>query len=430
MKRMTCLGMALMTTLSVACGGVSQGDPGDNGGTAGSGGSNNGGSGGSGGAVNHPFDATDLQLNDVSVMFPLPATNQERDAGLLDVKAVGPEGTLLPSAIYDAVGHVSGRNNQAVIGSGEALYKDLRVVALRIDPCFAALEVPADAGECENQLRLVVQEVVDGSTFDSALHLFYSISRDEVLDLVSSIGGLRQSLKPGVNLGRLQPHPIMVEQGLSGSMSKGVRDAILAHAGEKNLIRVTRMTESNGVFWDFRGFDIVAGKTVPMHIPTLPQGDDTQQVFARDFGEPPVPSATPPSGSEDDFMKLAAPVGAKALSPEEQTSLFAHLLRVENPSHHSPNTVDCTSCHIATPTTKLVVEPLLGLSGKDSADMFKPSGKLLQAADLIATFENQEPLTNVHAFSYTERRAGISQRTVNESAAVVSYLAAQDFGTK
>lgn len=430
MKRMTCLGLVLMTTLSVACGGVSGGDPGDNGGTAGAGGGDHGGSGGSGGGDNHPFDATDLQLNDVSVLFPLPATNQERDAGLLDVKAVGARGTLLPSAIYDGVGHVSGRSNFGPIGAGEASYKDLRVVALRIDPCFAALEIPADADDCENQLRLVVQEVVDGSTFDSALHLFYSISRDEVLDLVRSIGGLRQSLKPGVKLGRLQPHPLMVEQGLSGSMSRGVRDAILAHAGEKNLIRVTRMTESNGPFWNFSGFDIANGKTVPMHIPTLPKGEDTQQLFARDFGEPPVPSATPPSGSDDDFMKLAAPVGAQALSSDEQAALFARLLRVENPSHHSPNTVDCASCHIATPTTKLVAEPLLGLSGKDAADMFKPSGKLLEAADLMATFENEEPLTNVHAFSYTERRAGISQRTVNESAAVVSYLAQADFGAK
>ncbi|HVY32318.1 MAG TPA: hypothetical protein VHB79_37535 [Polyangiaceae bacterium] len=424
MTRMTYFGLVLMTALSAACGGVSGGDPGDNGGTAGAGGGDPGGSGGSGGGEDHPFDAKDLQLNDVSVLFPLPATNQERDAGMLDVQA------LLPSAIYDSIGHVSGRSNVGFIGSGEALYKDLRVVALRIDPCFAALEVPADAGDCENQVRLVVQEVVDGSTSDAALHLFYSISRDEVLDLVRSIGGLRQSLAPGVSLGRLQPHPIMVEQGLTGSMSKGVRDAILHHASTTNLIRVTRMTESNGPFWNFSGFDIVDGKTVPMHIPTLPPGDDTKQLFARDFGEPPVPSATPPSGSDDDFMKLAAPVGAQALSHAQQAALFARLLRVENPAHHSPNTVDCASCHIATPTTKLVAEPLLGLSGKDAVDRFEPSSKLLQTADLVATFENDEPLTNVHAFSYTERRAGISQRTVNESAAVVSYLSTQEWGAK
>ena len=56
---------------------------------------------------------------------------------------------------------------------------------------------------------------------------------------------------------------------------------------------------------------------------------------------------------------------------------------------------------------------------------FLPDPKLIPEAELEATFDNQEPLTNVHAFSYTRTGVGINQRAVNESAAVVEYLSKQ-----
>jgi hypothetical protein len=414
MKRLTSLGLAVLVAGAAACG-VEPGDPGNDGGSAGAagaGGGNNGGSGGGGGEV--VFDPSDIQLNDVSVLFPLPATNKERDLGMLGVDAKGARGVLLPSSIYQAIGPVSGRTGEVLTGgTPQAAYADLHVVAMRIDPCFAELAPPESGEGCENQLRLVVQEVRDGSAFDSALHLFYSITRDELLDVVRAIGGLRQTLKPGEKLGKLQPHPLMVEQGLSGAMSKGVRDTILAHAGSENLFRVTRMSESNGPFWDFSGFDIAAGKAAPMTIPTLPS-ETQRQTFVRGFSADLMGSAEPPSGSEDDFMVLMNPTEAQALNETEREQKWAALLRVESASAHSPNTVDCVSCHVATPATKLVVEPLLGIESE-------------LPAELEATFENDDALTNIHAFSYLRTLVGINQRTVNESAAVVDYLLDQDF---
>lgn len=407
MKRLTSLGWAVLLATTAACG-VEPGEPGNDGGSGGV-----AGAGGGGGELH--FDASDIQLNDVSVMFPLPATNRERDAGMLGVDAKGTRGVLLPPSIYQAIGPVSGRSGEVLTGgTPKAAYADLHVVAMRIDPCFAELAPPADGEGCDNQLRLVVQEVKDGSAFDSALHLFYSITRDELLDVVRAVGGRRQSLKPGEKLGKLQPHPLMVEQGLTGSMSRGVRDAVLAHAGSENLIRVTRMSESNGPFWDFSGFDIADGKAVPMAIPTLPP-EAQKQTFVRGFSAELMGSAEPPSGSEDDFMVLMNPTEAQALSEAERERKWSALLRVESASAHSPNTVDCVTCHVATPATKLVVEPLLGIESE-------------LPAELAATFENDEALTNIHAFSYLQTKVGINQRTVNETAAVVEYLSGQDFG--
>jgi hypothetical protein len=401
-------------------------------GSAGRGGSEQGGghAGGVGGATQ--FDPSDLQLNDVSVLFPLPKTEQERSSGLLSVTAKAARGVLLPEALYDGVGHILGSVNPnpgSIGGDYKAPYANLRVVALRIDPCFAALEPARDGTDCENQLRLVVQETDAAGAFDSALHLFYSISRDEVLELVASIGGLRQNLVPGERLGKLQPHPVMVAEGLAGAMASGVRSAILAHAGEQNLRRITRMSAQGGPFWSFSGFDVASGKLASMLIPTLPSGDNVSQMFERSFGAIALaqPKATPASGSADDFMVLLDTQAARALSEAEQQAKLASLLRIENPGHHSPNTVDCVTCHVATPATKLVVEPTLGLAVAGLVDRFLPDAKLVPESELAATFDDQEPLTNVHAFSYTGMGVGINQRTVNESAAVVEYLSKQTF---
>lgn len=378
------------------------------------------------------FDPSDLQLNDVSVLFPLPKTEAEQSTGLLSVTANGARGVLLPEKLYDAVGHILGSVNPhpgSIGGDYEAPYANLRVIALRIDPCFAALD-PAQTGtDCENQLRLVVQEPNATGTFDSALHLFYSLDREELLELVASVAGLRQTLAPGQRLGKLQPHPLIVAEGLGGAMASGVRAAILAHAGEQTLVRITRMSATGGPFWKFSGFDVAAGQSMPMHIPTLPSEQDTLQQLERGFGDIArvQPKVVPASGSVDDFSVLLDTQAAQALSKAEQQAKLSSLLRVENPGHHSPNTVDCVTCHTATPATRLVVEPTLGLSFENMPERFVPVANLVTASELEATFDDQEPLTNVHAFSYTATGVGINQRTVNESAAVVEYLSKQTF---
>jgi hypothetical protein len=157
--------------------------------------------------------------------------------------------------------------------------------------------------------------------------------------------------------------------------------------------------------------------------------DDLTQMFERNFGaiSQAQPKAMPKSGSDDDFMVLFDTQAAQALSAAEQQAKLASLLRVENPGHHSPNTVDCVTCHVATPVTKLVVEPTLGLSTENLTERFLPDPELIPASELEPSFDDREPLTNVHAFSYTGTGVGISQRTVNESAAVVEYLSKQTF---
>jgi hypothetical protein len=396
------------------------------GGSAASGGAQQGGhqiGGGESGGGTAPIPIGSLQLNDVSLLFPLPASEDEIASGLLSASAQGERGQLLSESLYDAVGPIAGSRGNDMLGSQPvAPYENLRIVALRLDPCFASLEPPMDGGGCQNQLRLIAQEVDPNGAQDSGLHLFYAVSRQELLDVLREIAQLREQYAPGKRLGKLAPHPVMLEQGLAGGMAEGVRRLVLAYAGLENLTRITRMSAIGGPFWDFSGFDVKDGAAVPFAIPTLDGG--IVQTFERNFGdvESVEPRATPSSGSPDDFIRLMTVTTAKGLSEAERTSSLTSLLRVENPAHHSPDTVDCVTCHVATPTLKLVVEPILKVELPNVAERFEPDGELLSANELEPTFENEQTFTNVHAFSYLGHNVGINQRTVNESAAVVSYL--------
>lgn len=393
-----------------------------------SGGAGAGGSTGGMGAAPAVFDSSDLQLNDVSVLFPLPSSAAEQSDGLLAMTAKGARGELLPKRMFEELPSIFGSVASDLIGAtNSASYDNLRVVAMRIDPCFAELEPPASGQGCRNQVRLVVQETEVGSAFDSGLHLFYAVSREEVLELVRAIGGLRQKLAVSRALGKLQPHPLMVEQGLAGEMASGVRAAILAHAGSENLVRITRMTQNNGPFWDFSGFEVESGKLVPMHIPTLPADGDAKQTIERNFGAFQGLEANPPSGSTDEITLLSRPTEASALSESERAAKLTSLLRVENPGAHSPDTIDCASCHAATPIKKLVVEP----HGWSTAGLpaFEPNAARFDREALEPSYDGDTtPIMNVHAFSYFGAGLGISQRVVNESAAIVDYLSKQDFG--
>ena len=403
---------------------------GGNGGKEDRGGAGSGGAGATGGGGTLAFDPRDLQLNDVSVLFPLPRNAEEQSQGLLAMTSAGPRGELLPQAVFDELPSIVGSvPSQLIGGDSTAPYANLRVVAMRVDPCFAALDPPASGEGCQNQLRLVVQETEVGSAFDSGLHLFYAISREELLELVRAIAGLRQKLGASQVLGKLQPHPLMVKQGLAGEMASGVRAAILAHAGSSRLVRITRMTQHGGPFWEFNGFDIEGGKLTPLPIANLPSARNATQTIERSFGSFKGLTFDPPSASTDDIAVLSQVEQASSWSAPEREAKLTALLRIENPHVHSPNTIDCASCHAATPIQKLVVESMLGWS-RAGLPAFEPNSELFDSAELEPSYDGDtKPIMNVHAFSYFGAGLAISQRVVNESAAIVDYLSKQDFGS-
>jgi hypothetical protein len=385
-----------------------------------------------------------VTMNDVSVLFPLPSTQADIE-NLLAPSATGIQGVLLPSALYVLVGPIAGGTDDPFPDANEphetfAAYDALRVVAMRIDPCFASLAPDPSGAGCAAQMRLVFQELtwitLEGDAgpaawaFDSALHASYALSRDQFLTLSRALVALRAANQDGDVLGPLAPHPIMAREGLSGAMSQGVEKLILQYAGADNLVRVAVMNLNAPAFasfgvWGFGVFDVggAPSTATPRAIPTLVDPSDGGSVYTQGVAGAGSSEANPSpvTTSADNFFPLYLPGEADASF--DPPALLDALVRVENPSDNSPETIDCVSCHLATPAEMGIGIPKYGFYDTASPMAFQPDGTNVTRADMAATYN---PLgafgLNVHAFSYRETSPNISQRVVNETAAVVEYV--------
>jgi hypothetical protein len=283
---------------------------------------------------------------------------------------------------------------------------------------------PHGAG-CTNQLRLVLQEVTATggvSAFDSALHLFYSLTRNELVDLSQSIARLRRAAAGNdQHLGPLSPHPLIKTQGVAGTMATGVRALILQYAGQDNLTRVTEMSSNNAGFnWAFQGFDVsnaAAAAIKPMVIPTL-ASSATQQTFFRGFANAYIQGQFLPATTSADNITVLADHAASAASVQPA---LAAIVKIDNPTKHSPDTIDCASCHLASPLAALVAVPNFSFDEAKDPNAYAASGGSVSASEMTSTFDHTA-LLNLHAFSYIGKNPSINQRTVNETAAIVEYL--------
>ncbi len=373
-----------------------------------------------------PITGSALQLNDVSIVLPLPTSLAERDAGMLTASSAGMRGALLPRATYDAIdGEFS--------LSPTTVYTDLRVVALRIDPCFAQLTPALDGSGCEAQLRLVLQAIPGApgapletfAAIDSGIHTFYRLTRAELYELKDAIVALRLASSMGEALGPLAPHPIVVRQGLDGAFSTGLRTLVLRVAGGANLTRVATMKEGP-TGWVFSMFDIVRAEPAQISrrtIATLPAGTTSQEGAPLVINPLGVEFRPAPTGA-DTFNQLADSSIADGLAPEARRAEFDALMRIENPHASTPDSAACANCHFAMLVKKRIAEPRFGLLDSSSTDAYVPPADIVAPVDLEATFSDDPFDFNVHAFSYNGNLLAIAQRTVNESAAVLAYFAA------
>jgi hypothetical protein len=337
-------------------------------------------------ASDEPVPATVARMNDVSILFPLPASADELGL-LLAPSASGSRGVLFPSDLYASEPIPFARGGPTP--TTYVPYGDLRVVAMRIDPCFASLAPDPHGVGCTAQLRLVFQRVTElnDAAFadDSAMHLFYDLARDEFLALARALVALRIANDQGDELGPLAPHPIMVRQGLGGVMSQGVQSLILQYAGEQNLVRMAQadlVVDPDLGGWDMSVFDLgnTPDAAIPRAIPSIADVDGGS-IFVEGVLAPLFPSPSSTFGYSVRFSSITtsadniSPLGngdAGGLAvPDRQAALDA-LARVENPRDNSADTIDCLGCHMAAP--------------------------------------------------YLGARPQISQRVVNETAAVVEYL--------
>lgn len=351
--------------------------------------------------------AAGLDVNDVSVLFPLPARAEEDS--LLRLSDTGPRGVLLP------VRHYEGLPPLLVDIPALTLYSQLRVVALRFDPCF-----PGDGGVCRAQLRLVAQPVSFSRAEDAAVHLFYELGGIEARAVAERLLALKALSKVTTTGRPLGVHPGLLAEGAGGPLLAALRRLVLDHAGEQNLSRVAVMgLRGFGSAWSFSAFDVQGDRLVPVQVAHVAGSSVDFSEATSDPTRERRGTITPsPSGGDDAVAAVDSRV-LTALPRAQAEATIAELLRIENPERNTPATVDCVSCHVAT-RARLFGERVLGLDTSRHPDRYvQPAGTTPGFAGLLS----DDPFV-LRAFGYLSAVPAVSQRTLNESAHVVTLTRA------
>jgi hypothetical protein len=370
-----------------------------------------------------------FQINDVSYLFDLPLSHESIDY-LLSTESKGTKGELLSFDKYEAFRPLMTTMEQA--GSSYTEFESLRVIGMRIDPCFQFdLPLRTEDVNCSHQMRLIWQPVVKDenytfTTLDASVHSFYKLSPEEFSELKSDLMNLKKKLKITTSGLPLGVHPALKMANTRDMFSKGIKTIMLNYAGDSNLIRYTFMKLlSEKIWWEFGGVDIKNGVPTKISIPRYDASVVEQHFFQNDFFDPLKmrASITPEIESkvvkEDNFYEVVKgysyyfnPSYRKKLVQAIQT-----INRVENPAIHSPESIDCVHCHISTQTKYWLHKKDSSLfsekgSGKDN---FSLSVKPVDHLALKNTSPQKENIKSLRMFGYFGKELAISQRTINES---------------
>jgi hypothetical protein len=374
--------------------------------------------------------STQLDINDVSFLYPLPAQLSDKDK-LLKFDSSGAEGQLLPRSYFDQVNGNSDAIDETL--SGDAIYSGMRIISARVDPAF-----PIDAmtpPTTRKQIRLVAQivETIDGGavgTGDGTLHLFYNMSDAQFAEITDGLDKLKQIAGNDTQGKPLDVHPTMKQQGLDGTYATALSKLITDHCGEQNLFRVAFMVaKQDGKSWKFGAY---LRKDTAMQEDTIPRTGATTADLQKE-------QTQTENGTEDNRNTTFNPVAVDSHNqPDDLPTLLVNqdlqfaddmtlaravteALHIENPDKETPQTIDCASCHAASRALTTAKTEL-------SLDMSKYAAEAYAAPSRFNTARvdsvGQDPFAQ-RAFGYFGNRTAFSQRTINESAAIADKLSAK-----
>ena len=270
--------------------------------------------------------------HDVAIVYPLPARGSTD--GLLQGSRI------VPARALSALGTlVSGEPDDEMRAA-------LRVVAVRLEPCFVA--PPPASSACTRQVRFVLQPVVADpsgaeptTTLDAAVHAIYTLSDDAFETLAREIVAARgDAPMPDV----LGVHPVLAREGLAGPFARALEHALTRAVDGGRLSRVTFLgLRGRGNEWQLGGVEIADdGAIAPLAIPG--SGAKLQSLVLQRGGES-FSKFLSPAATERDVALLYDSDAARAATPAELTAALAAANRVENPALRSSEDTDCVTCH-------------------------------------------------------------------------------------
>lgn len=356
------------------------------------------------------FNVWSMGANDLSILLPL--SQDQNIHHYLAPWNDGEKGELLSREIYRKLLRLLPEFDN------ETTWKDqLRVVAIRLDPCFFEGRTPL---ACRKQLRLVWQPLTikDGrlTTRDAAIHSFYEFSDSEFSEVVSEWKKWAQtdSKEP------LGIHPVIATQGMNGVSWKSLKEIILRFCGDENLVRMTSMTVTgNEMLWIFNGFDKVGNVIREITIPRIEERIQsiTQSAFNyKAF----VGDITPTPNHDQEFIELIQDSNWFKRRATDQAKFKAvrASFEYENPKIHNTGTLDCASCHIANMAQEWSRRHLPIKDWEDSLRGVRYQSKFNLKNPTLDEFRPNQ----FRVFGYFEHYPAISQRVINETSEVSEYI--------
>lgn len=421
------------------------------------------------GGAGHPAGPVSLSKSDVSILFPLPK-NADEYAAWPSPTTVGAQGQLLSPTAYQKVltalvedndfGMKKDLNEQMAPSLTPDSYSTLRLVALRVDPCFAPLDINTTG--CQPLIRGIFQPVAIGPSGnyeagDGGVHVFWKLTSDDLLQFMYDYIAARDANGGNPGDGPLGVHPILASQGLSGAFGTSLMNAFLGYVGTGVIGRVTIFTKvntdqgdtkgeeidtatgsgaqpdgSNDPFLDWR-FGVIDGKGNAQHV--INTGDQAGfQGFRTGLeAHPSTVCTTTSSGGYDNSTTTTC----VTTTPPQTESLVVGVgingadsnashdydvaLRTENPTQvgHTPDNIDCASCHIAQAVRAR--HEAAGMTPTGNANLYvSDTGRNLEHAGFAGP-----SMINIHAFSYVGPNFAVNQRTANESGMIADQMQSQ-----
>lgn len=364
------------------------------------------------------FTGHAFERSDVSILLPLPEKDQWGEA--LSPASTGDRGPLLPEPIQAGLPSlVASMNAKDVYASS------LRVVAVRLDPCFRE---GTEKGVCRPQIRMVWQPLKNETrivtTKDAAIHTFYDLSEQDWRTFLIQYRGFVKKY-PSVRGAPLALNSNFVAGSLKGPYWQELKALLLKFCGEKSLGRVTLMSlDFSETQWVFRGYEVdhtTASPTMPpqlrpIQIATIHAAGQVVSVLSLgrlDFRTTIFPFGQSEVGLwlYDNSLTVAA-----HFKEEPIRDFIRQQVEIENPLKHNPGTVDCASCHLSATTVNWARR---NYPAWDWATLAAQAGGQDQ---VLMTSTPPVETHQLRAFGYFEREPVISPRVVNETDQVLKSL--------
>ncbi len=388
-------------------------------------------------------EAKALGMTDVTILYPLPKSVDFFDDKLGPTSEVD-QGELLPADLFTQIAAIAAppmttfdgkqmEPNRALFADWVDAFSYLRVVGIRLDPCFGGAPASLGATDCMNTIRMVAQFFPPNTNSSSplpdgrsAIHLFYKVTRQDFTALAKGMLALRKAsglpLQKGLITTSRGVHPTLAAEGLRGTYATGLKDLILKYAGEQTLTQIAvcvqdRGAPLNGYYnnstvadsrWVFGRFEYAVGALRPLDVSTLNYTGLQTIDTSPPNGQRDMVVVTPVPTVPDNFLQFfnRKPEASGTVDPVKVDNARRSSFTLMNPKKYTAKTADCASCHMA---KQVVIN-----HPSDPNDYKSSTYRLDHTHDFFGPFR---------MFGYDGGANPIlSARVVNETATVLDYL--------